>query len=65
MCEEAECADCFVAFGSAEELRRHHLERHSGEAGEGEYVGERGRGRGTGGQGRGECGGGCGCTKWS
>lgn len=29
LCEEPECADCFVAFESAEELRRHHLERHS------------------------------------
>lgn len=30
LCEEPECADCFVAFETAEELRRHHLERHSG-----------------------------------
>lgn len=29
LCEEPECADCFVAFGTPEELRRHHLERHS------------------------------------
>ncbi len=33
MCEEPECADCFVAFETAEELRRHHLERHSGAPG--------------------------------
>lgn len=29
MCEEPECADCFVAFATLDELRRHHLERHS------------------------------------
>eukprot|EP00887_Chlorella_sp_A99_P007429 scaffold2.g7429.t1 len=28
-CQEPECADCFVAFATQDELRRHHLERHS------------------------------------
>lgn len=32
MCEEPECADCFVTFETGEELRRHYQERHSGEA---------------------------------
>ena len=32
MCEEPECADCFVAYETAEELRRHYQERHSGGA---------------------------------
>ena len=29
MCEEPECIDCFVAFSTLDELRRHHLDRHS------------------------------------
>ena len=28
-CEDADCVSCLVAFRSAEELRRHHIERHS------------------------------------
>jgi hypothetical protein len=29
LCEAAECENCFVAFGTEEELRQHTLERHS------------------------------------
>lgn len=29
VCEEPECADCFVAFASIEELKRHHIQQHS------------------------------------
>ena len=39
LCEEPECADTFCAFATADELRRHHLERHSGESGSGPRVG--------------------------
>jgi E3 ubiquitin-protein ligase ZNF598 len=29
VCDEPECADCFVAFTTIEELKRHHIQQHS------------------------------------